>query len=301
MLDLISTSIQLAAGSYGAGRHVYYISESDLAKASLFGTVGVPFSQLAMALPKIAAAGVLVRIAGPQAPKWIKYYLYTITAILTLLSSIYSIFLFVQCTPAFALWTNVPDAHCWSPLVIEITGIVSSVFSVFVDLNLAIYPIVIMRRLQMELRKKISICILMGLGVTATICAAFKIPHLRDQTEPDITWAIIPLACWTSAEVNLVMIAASVPLLRPLWLWLTGKPYNHSTRGSERNVKRTSRRGFKSFGSRKDTRNEMTIDIGLEETMSPREDGVRALMTPPMNAHGGIRVEKSIVVSHEEV
>ena len=221
--------------------------------------------------------------------------------VLTVLSCLYSIFLFVQCTPAFALWTDVPGARCWSPLVIEYTGIVSSVFSAFVDLNLAIYPIFIMRRLQMELRKKISICILMGLGISATVCAGFKIPHLRDQTEPDITWAVIPLACWTSAEVNLVMIAASVPLLRPLWLWMTGRPYNSSTRGSGRNVKRTSRRGFKSFGSRKDTRNEMTVDIGLEETTSPREDHARALMTPPMNAHGGIMVEKSIVVTHEEV
>lgn len=266
-----------------------------------------------MCVPKIAAIGVLIRIAGPTATKWTKVYMYGITAILVVLSSLYSIFLFAQCTPAFALWTKVPGSTCWSPHVITYTGAATSVFSAFVDLNVAIYPIFIMRKLQMELRKKIGVCILMGLGALATICAACKIPHLQDQATQDITWNVIPLSCWTMAEVNLVMIAASVPLLRPFWLWMTGKPYNRGAtgNGSGRNQKRTSRRGFKSFGSKKDTRNEMTIDVGLEETTAPREAHARALLTPPpkdagtpsrsLASYGGIKVEKTVVVSHEEV
>lgn len=308
VLDICSTALQLTAGEYGAGRHIWYLSESDLAKASLLGTVGVPFGQFAMCIPKIAAIGVLIRIAGPTATKKVKIYLYSMTAILVILSTLYSIFLFAQCTPAFALWTQVPDSTCWNPHVIAYTGAATAVFSAFVDLNVAIYPIFILRKLQMDTRKKVGICFLMSLGATATICAACKIPHLQDQTTKDITWAVIPLSCWTMAEVNVVMIAASVPMLRPFWLWARGKPYQRNASGGS-SGRNQSRRGFVPFGSRKDTRNEMTIDVGLEETTAPRESHARALLTPPakgmpvgrFGAHGGITVEKSVTVTHEEV
>lgn len=61
-----------------------------------------------------------------------------------------------------------------------------SAISAFVDFYLAIYPSLVLFKLQMSLRKKIALSAALGLGALAAVCAMVKcaqIKGLANQTD----------------------------------------------------------------------------------------------------------------------
>ncbi|KAF7924953.1 uncharacterized protein EAE98_007041 [Botrytis deweyae] len=78
----------------------------------------------------------------------------------------------------------------------------------FIDLVLAIVPVHMIWKLQMNKRKKVAICILLSTGVSAFGFAVIKIVELKnDANHSDIT---------CKYEINLIIIAACIPTLIPL-------------------------------------------------------------------------------------
>ena len=88
----------------------------------------------------------------------------------------------------------------------------------FTDLVLALFPITIVQALQISLLRKATLVFLLGFGVLAAIAAAIKtskLPLLNDHR--DITRSLIPTLIWAGTECCVVVIAACVPTLRPLF------------------------------------------------------------------------------------
>jgi hypothetical protein len=59
--------------------------------------------------------------------------------------------------------------------------------SAMVDLYLAVYPAVILFKLQMNLRKKLALSIALGLGSIATAVAIYKSTRLTALASPDFS------------------------------------------------------------------------------------------------------------------
>ncbi|KAJ5036067.1 hypothetical protein NUH16_003934 [Penicillium rubens] len=90
-------------------------------------------------------------------------------------------------------------------------------FNAFSDILLALYPVHLFWKLQMKLRIKIALSILMGLGWIAAVCSAVKTYELKALTETtDITYAQSDLLIWASTEAWIVVIVGCVPPIRPL-------------------------------------------------------------------------------------
>ncbi|KAL8718292.1 MAG: hypothetical protein Q9225_004555 [Loekoesia sp. 1 TL-2023] len=54
---------------------------------------------------------------------------------------------------------------------------------------------------------------------SAGVCAAIKTSQLRTVAKKtDITWKTAPYLLWNALEVNIIIIAACIPTLRPLFL-----------------------------------------------------------------------------------
>ena len=95
-----------------------------------------------------------------------------------------------------------------------------SVVSIVSDFFLAAFPILILRKVEISLRSKIGLCLLMGLGVITGSLATIR-TVLNWQNEPDDpTWASIPNWCLRSWEVFAGIAAACIPTLRPGYKWL---------------------------------------------------------------------------------
>ncbi|OQD62673.1 hypothetical protein PENPOL_c011G01819 [Penicillium polonicum] len=80
-------------------------------------------------------------------------------------------------------------------------------FNALSDVLLAVYPIHLFWKLQMMLRIKVVLSILMGLGWIAAFCSAVKTYELKALTETtDITYAQSNLLIWASTEAWIVIM-----------------------------------------------------------------------------------------------
>ena len=72
----------------------------------------------------------------------------------------------------------------------------------------------------------------MGLGVITAICCTVRTALSGAMTDLDITWAIVTNVGWRLPEVNIGIVCANAPILRPLYLWSRGKLVTQKTSSS---------------------------------------------------------------------
>ena len=74
----------------------------------------------------------------------------------------------------------------------------------------------------------------MGMGVFAFICAVIKTSKLSElNARADITFITVSLWIWTANETNVLILAASIPTLRPLYIILFNRPGSESYRNKD--------------------------------------------------------------------
>jgi hypothetical protein len=86
------------------------------------------------------------------------------------------------------------------------------------DFFFSLIPITFIFKIQVPLREKIVLCVLMGLGLIASVASilkAVKSDTLRQSR--DNTWDSVPFVIWGFVEEHLAIIAACVPCLKALF------------------------------------------------------------------------------------
>ena len=87
------------------------------------------------------------------------------------------------------------------------------------DFILAGLPIFIVWKLQLNRQKRVGLSILLAMGVFAGVCAAIKTSKLGGlSARSDFTWVTVTLLIWNGNEIMVIIIAACIPTLRPLFL-----------------------------------------------------------------------------------
>ncbi|KAJ5985735.1 hypothetical protein N7522_012931 [Penicillium canescens] len=89
-------------------------------------------------------------------------------------------------------------------------------FNTAVDLYLVIVPTCIFWGLNLRLGVRVSLIVLMSLGLFAMAASLAKTVSLKDITSPNFTGATFHLVRWGLVESYIVIITASLPCLRSL-------------------------------------------------------------------------------------
>ncbi|KAL9605657.1 MAG: hypothetical protein Q9179_001162 [Wetmoreana sp. 5 TL-2023] len=205
----------------GYARHAQYLSPEQKSDAGKLSVISRSCCIMAIATGKISVAFLIQRIQGPG--KWRVWFLRFISVSVFITALFAVIFLFAQCQPARALWTpsmiKNGTGHCWNPIPVNNYDIVIAGYFAFLDFALAILPVDIVWKLQMATKKKLLLCALLGMGIFAGVCAAIKTSQLRTVTKKtDVTWKTSQYLLWNALEVNIIIVAACIPTLRPLFL-----------------------------------------------------------------------------------
>jgi hypothetical protein len=90
-----------------------------------------------------------------------------------------------------------------------VATLIIGVFNTFGDLLITILPIPLFWRLQMPLKDRIAICLLLGLGIIVTIAGAlrnFFIWYALISTY-DETWYTYPLWICSAIEIDLAVVS----------------------------------------------------------------------------------------------
>ncbi|KAI4116604.1 MAG: hypothetical protein LQ345_003010 [Seirophora villosa] len=188
VLSIIYSALLTASVHCGLGKHPVAISPADLSHAIELYTVSVPFGVLSVSLPTFAVAIVLHNISAPSPRQaWLLY--------------------------------TIPILHFLTKTHGGLEG-----FTAFTDIFLAVAPIFAFWKLQLKPKAKILLVLLFSSTTVAAACALVRIAYVSGLGAlQDITYTSITHTIWVVIEVNVIIITACVPGLRPFVKHLRGK------------------------------------------------------------------------------
>ncbi|KZM21875.1 hypothetical protein ST47_g6996 [Ascochyta rabiei] len=269
----------------GVGRHAEFYTYVRPDLLTVFFQVAWWYAWLvvvAYTSIKISIACFLLRLANHRR-HW-RWVLYT-TIVLLLLFTVGSVLsLILQCTPVRAAWDfslRAPfgDAVCYSPTTYRNTGVFNSVFNLFTDLLLALLPIPMVWKLQTNVKTRISLCVVLGLGLfSACATAVYKIPlQYRFFSEKDFSGKAAWYYIWQQIEMNVGIMAACLPTLKPLAAEFFGavsaltSGERYGSQYASRGHSKARSRPYVSNGYLKQTEGSGTPSYVLEEMDARRE------------------------------
>ncbi|KAI4716120.1 hypothetical protein E4T48_07683 [Aureobasidium sp. EXF-10727] len=139
-----------------------------------------------------------------------------------------SIFVFTQCGSFHTLWEHglvEPASSCVRHDTIKDLALVAVIFNALTDVFLTVLPAVVVWSIKvMTPRARMGIVATLGLSLFATIASVIKIYYVYAlYTFTPSVQAVQRLIIVMGVEINVVIIAASIPVLAPLFLQKSGK------------------------------------------------------------------------------
>ncbi|KAJ2990353.1 hypothetical protein NUW58_g2995 [Xylaria curta] len=225
---LACSALVTVAVSHGLGRHQGEIKDpDDLSEAIKYTILAPNLSIVSSTCGKISVLIFLVRLVGLSAKRWHLYFLWGLCAILIAFNIVAIVFIIRFCDPPQKQWQPWLPGTCLNPEIQRNVGFVQSAYNALVDVIVAIFPALFIMRLKMTLRTKIGLSVLMGGGIFAAGATIVKIYLLKDlDKHSDITWYWAPITLWYTAEMDVIIIVGSFPILWTLARILRQKKAN---------------------------------------------------------------------------
>ncbi|KAI0407022.1 hypothetical protein F4802DRAFT_612656 [Xylaria palmicola] len=211
----IQVSISL---KYGLGKHDVSLTPYQLVMINKSNWSSIPTNTFVSTVPRIAITILLIRLFGVHI--WLKWFLICLITLQVLLGIGFIAITYAMITPVEALWNIfITDAKRWDPNVwVYYTYLLQSVYT-FADLAYVLCPILIVWRLNMNLRRRIGLIILFLGGVLTTTLSILKavwVSATAKSTEntPDVQYDASLQVLFGLLEQTFVIIIACVPALR---------------------------------------------------------------------------------------
>ncbi|KAE8319887.1 hypothetical protein BDV41DRAFT_570805 [Aspergillus transmontanensis] len=173
--------------AYGLGTPSATLTNKNDKDALLFGWTNQFLALIAIGLGKVALVAFIDHLQKHEA-KSKRAFLWFIAGSNFIVNMIAAILVFVQCSPAKKLWDERIPGRCPGRKRVQTFGYIQAPYSAFCDFALAVYPVLIFRKVQaFSLPTKIGLSVLMGLGVVAGACTIVKTVKLKLLTKLDDT------------------------------------------------------------------------------------------------------------------
>ncbi|KAF4548240.1 Hypothetical protein D9617_30g011450 [Elsinoe fawcettii] len=217
---------------------------------------------------KIALGYFFLRVVNPG---WQKWTIKGAVIVYVLYSSVFTVVVLFSCglpTPEHFASGKCID---WNTQLGPMNYVGASLNAI-VDWILTLVPIYVVFKVNMSRKEKISVSILMMLGLTGSIVSVIRIPYVSGvaPTE-DLSFftKVIPLSLCSIAENGIGIMAISLAALRPLYARIFDVTRSRfgSSAGQSRNNKRASGYVFSSNADR--SQNRASVQ-GPVKTLDPR-------------------------------
>ncbi|OAX78885.1 hypothetical protein ACJ72_06803 [Emergomyces africanus] len=149
------------------------------------------------------------------------YAIYTVITLSIIFTVFYFFFTLFTCYPVSFLWSKIENPHgagkCQNfTNIIAATYVHGSVICLG-DLTLAIVPALMLRKLQLNYRSKISVSFLLGFGSVASIATIARLTYVKNIFDAkDFLYTNTEIMIWGVVEVGVSIIAISAVTLKPL-------------------------------------------------------------------------------------
>ncbi|KAG8630119.1 hypothetical protein KVT40_001738 [Elsinoe batatas] len=213
-----------AAQKTGLGRHMYYIAANPdhLSNTLRVGFYSFAWAFLSPMAGRLSFCFFLLWVTGenPRVKRWPIYFFMVLQVVVNVASVAV---MYSQCGKDLdILWTlwriqEVPT-KCWDPRIQTWWGYVSGSLNGLTDLFLTVLPAVVVSFSKLTWRSRIGLMALLCLSFLAMVASIKKTIESKVLSEwVDYTYDLIPYVIWVSVELNIVIIASTIPILRPLF------------------------------------------------------------------------------------
>ena len=212
-----------------------------------FSAISEGINVLGIGVVKISVCLTLLRVVE-RARRGITLFLWFLLVFVAVTHLALAMLFFLHCRPLAALWNMEVRGSCLSTHTTVLAGYIGFAIDVVTDLVCAAIPVLVIHRLQMSVRSKVALCMLMGLGVFTAGCAVAKAITLRGVFAADYTFGFTKPATWAAVEQFVGIIITSLPTLRPLLR--TVREISHSSSGIRRYIFWGSKNGSSDSGKK---------------------------------------------------
>ncbi|KAG7005730.1 hypothetical protein G7Y79_00018g045370 [Physcia stellaris] len=198
--------------SYGLGQHRSRLSDGQYGNYLKYDFLDWAQFFVALLVTKISICLFLLRLSQFNRLRAVLYgligFLFTTHIPLILMYVL-------QCDPIRKAWDRGVPGKCWSRNLVENVVIAQGVFSFLTDFACAAFPAMLLWNVKIKLRTKFGVYFLMSAGVITAAIAIARTAFSWQIKSDDLSWVGIPGALTRVFEVNIGVIAACAPVMRP--------------------------------------------------------------------------------------
>ncbi|KAK5124860.1 hypothetical protein LTR85_001050 [Meristemomyces frigidus] len=217
---LVSKAVQT-----GMGRHLIYLTADQREDTFRIGALTLLWAFLSPMTGRIGFCVTLLFLTGtdPRVKKWPIW----VTIFLQLAVNISTIIVFyTQCGRQMdMMWKTAVTGNtalyyetCENPMIQTDYGYFQGAFNTVTDAFLTALPAILIEHTRLSFKTKFGLSLLLCLSVLAMIASIVKTYYAKALSEQlDYTWSLSSYVIWLSIELNVVIIVASIPLLRPMF------------------------------------------------------------------------------------
>ncbi|KAJ6260788.1 hypothetical protein Dda_5017 [Drechslerella dactyloides] len=209
--SIVTGVCQVFQVQYGTGRHFAEVDLADWSTSLKYLFASIVAYNFSLTLTKTAILLQYLRIFTNKIFRIAAYVMmfivfgYAAEAILT------AIF---NCIPVEAFWTGDPTAKC---IPREALWFANAGLNIFTDFSIAILPLPVIFKLNMPRRQKIPLMFIFALGFFICIVSILRLRFLIILSRSmDPTWDQPATAYWSAIEMNISIVCACLPALKPL-------------------------------------------------------------------------------------
>ncbi|KAJ4369664.1 hypothetical protein N0V83_005426 [Neocucurbitaria cava] len=231
LLSIVTAVFQILQVNAGNGKHVMFVSfpvgVEDILRNLFWSII---FYNASLMFTKVS---ILLQYGRIFTLREMRIPLHIITGICVAwgISSIFvSIFM---CVPVRAYWKILEQAtaRCSDNKTLWYT---CASINIMTDLMVAILPVRVIWSLQIAIRPKIALLCILTIGWFVCVLSILRLHALVVLVHhpEDTTWYSAPTAYWSAIEMNLAIVCASLPALKPLMAKIAPGFLSHHSRGS---------------------------------------------------------------------
>ena len=274
----------------GMGRHRICLPPQSVIAMLEFSAISEGINVLGIGVVKISVCLTLLRVVE-RARRGITLFLRFLLVFVAVTHLALAMLFFLHCRPLAALWNKEIHGSCLSTHTTVLAGYIGFAIDVVTDLVCAAIPVLVIHRLQMSIRSKVALCVLMGLGVFTAGCAVAKAITLRGVFAADYTFGFTKPATWAAVEQFVGIIITSLPTLRPLLRTVREK--SHSSSGIRRYIFWGSKNGSSDGGKKGGQQRERVRQDAMAEARVQGRVRIAEMFVPSKRANRGLLCNNS--------
>ncbi|KAF7553954.1 hypothetical protein G7046_g6952 [Stylonectria norvegica] len=242
MFALASSALEITSCHFGFGKHFKTILPHDKVEALRFFYLTQISYKISINLTKISILLLYLRIFSKvRWFKWLCWFLIASVLCYAIASVTATIF---QCSPVQRAFNNTIDGTCINNATFWFAN---AGFSITTDIIILFMPMALVYQLQIPQIQKVALLVVFALGGFVVITSCLRVTTIDIAAKSNDATYDISSTMWTVIEMNVAIVCACLPMIRPLIVKIFPRLMPKSSSNNQKYG--SSAYGTKSFGA----------------------------------------------------